>query len=167
MYPVIFGEEKRKKDKGKLEYKGKYINKLIKFYGKYKHVLGVLIVMGVVGYLSLFVYRTDIRVAMNSTRDCSVQKISEGKLRVKNDTKEITQGFTIDEDLIGVSVGFFRDTYKENQQGNIHATVIKNGTETISDYNIQLSEISNQIFWQQLLSDPTFGHLRMGSLRIF
>ncbi len=153
MYPVIFGEEKRKKDKGKLEYKGKYINKLIKFYGKYKHVLGVLIVMGVVGYLSLFVYRTDIRVAMNSTRDCSVQKISEGKLRVKNDTKEITQGFTIDEDLIGVSVGFFRDTYKENQQGNIHATVIKNGTETISDYNIQLSEISNGFWWKIMFDE--------------
>lgn len=152
IYPIIFGEEKGKKEKGKSNYKGKYLNRLSIFYGKYKHILGLLIVVGIVGYLSLIVYRTDIRVAMNSTQDCSVQKISDGKIKIKENIKEIAQQFTIEEELIGISVGFFMDVYEGDRQGNIHATVIKNDREIISDYNINLSEISNGFWWKIMFS---------------
>lgn len=156
MYPVVFGKEKGKKEKGKSTYKGKYRNKLYTFYVKYKHVIGLLIVVGIVGYLSLVVYRSDIRVAMNGTKDCTVQKIADGSIKIKKNTKEITQEFTLEEDLIGLSVGFFMDHPIDQRQGSVHATILRNGTEIVGDYYIQMSEITNGFWWKMMFQEKEY-----------
>lgn len=147
LYPVIFVE----KEKGKKELAfgqpriGKWIEKI---WETYKQWIGLFLVFMIGMGCMLYVYRTDLRVAMNTTQDVDITEVGSGKLRITDKVSEITQKFTTDSSqLIGVSPAFYVEE-DSDRSGRIEAWVYKGEQQEIAHATLDASEITNGFYWK-------------------
>lgn len=146
MYSVVFIEP----GKGQMAKKPwKLQEKLVTFWEKYHNVIAILAIFLVLAYGSIYVYRTDIRVAMNTTKDAVITSVGTGKIKITQDVNKITQEFvTSEEELIGISPAFFMENPAADRTGIIEAVVLRNGETEIARTTIHVSEIENGFSWK-------------------
>lgn len=148
MYSVVFAEEKQEK-KVKSNSNKKITEMIGSLWKKYYNLIGIVLVFVSMTYAALYVYRTDIRTSMNSTRDGVITSVGTGKIEVTEEVKEISQEFTTtEEELIGVSPAFYMENPLSSRTGKIEAVVLRNGQEEIAKTSVDISEISNGFSWK-------------------
>lgn len=129
--------------------KHKLLNKLPEIWEKYGKFIGLVLVFVGTLYATVYVYRTDIRVSMNTTKDSIISSVGAGKIEITEDVQKITQKFTTTEtELIGISPWFFMENPMEGRSGKIHAVVLKDDQVEIANTTIDVSEISNGFSWK-------------------
>lgn len=149
LYSITYMEENAPKPK-----KMKLLSKLQKVWNKHHNLLGMAIVLFAGLYASLYVYRTDIRMAMNTTNDVVISSVGTGKINISDSVKTITQEFTTTEpELIGISPAFFMENPAADRSGMIEAVVYKNHQTEIARTNIDLSEIDNGFSWKIMFTE--------------
>lgn len=146
MYSVVFIEPVKGhvvKQPQKLQ------EKAMRFWEKYHNVIAIAIVFLVLAYGSVYIYRTDVRVAMNTTKDSVITSVGTGKIKITKDVKKITQEFTTtEEELIGISPAFFMENPVAGRSGKIEAVVVRQGETEIARTTIDVSEIDNGFSWK-------------------
>lgn len=148
LYPIVFVE--REKGKKELAFGQPQILKWIsRLWENYKQWLGLILVLIVGMGCTLYVYRTDLRVAMNTTQDVDIVAVGSGKLKITDKVSEITQKFTTDSSqLIGISPAFYVEKEDADRSGVIEAWVYKEKQQEIAHATIDASEISNGFYWK-------------------
>ncbi len=150
LYSVIFMEGKNTPKPKKI----KLFSKLQKLWNKHHSLIGIAIVLLLALYSSIYVYRTDIRVAMNTTKDAEISSVGTGKISISSKVKTITQDFTTtQQELIGISPAFYMDNPEADRTGVIEAVVWKNHQTEIARTTIDVSEIDNGFSWKIMFSE--------------
>lgn len=150
LYSVTFAEKKEfvKKKKRKT---GTLISNIWK---QYRNFIGLGIVLLVGLYSSVYVYRTDIRTSMNTTKDVVISSVGTGKIRISDKVKVVTQDFTTTErEFIGISPAFFMDNPASDRSGMVEAVVWKNHETEVARATIDLSEIDNGFRWKIMFDE--------------
>lgn len=145
LYSCAFAEGKNgaKTDKNKL------FGWLKRIWEKYHSLIGMAVVLFFVLYGSVYVYRTDIRTAMNSTKDVVITSVGSGKINISGKVKSISQDFvTEEEELLGISPAFYMENPEADRSGCIEAVVLKNHQTEIVRTSIDISEINNGFNWK-------------------
>lgn len=145
LYSVVFIEEK----KVSKQKKAKLLSVFQEIWKKYHNLIGIAAVFFVAMYSSVYVYRTDIRTSMNTTKDAVVSSVGTGKISISGKVKTITQDFTTTEQqMIGISPAFFVENPSVDRTGVIEAVVWKNHQTEIARTTIDVSEIDNGFRWK-------------------
>jgi uncharacterized membrane protein len=150
LYSITFMEGKSTPKPKKL----KLLSNLQKIWDKHHNLIGMALVLFVTLYGCLYVYRTDIRVAMNTTNDVVISSVGTGKINISDKVKTITQEFTTTEqELIGISPAFFMENPAADRNGAIEAVVYKNNQTEIARTTIDISEIDNGFSWKIMFAE--------------
>lgn len=145
LYSAVFIEGKNTPKPKKV----KLFSRLQKMWNMHHNFIGIVIVTLISLYSSIYVYRTDIRVAMNTTKDAVITSVGIGKINISSKVKSITQDFTTTEqELIGISPSFYMDNPEADRTGVIEAVVWKNHQTEIARTTIDVSEIDNGFSWK-------------------
>lgn len=145
LYSAVFIEGKNTPKPKKV----KLFSRLQKMWNMHHNFIGIVIVTLISLYSSIYVYRTDIRVAMNTTKDAVIASVGIGKINISSKVKSITQDFTTTEqELIGISPSFYMDNPEADRTGVIEAVVWKNHQTEIARTTIDVSEIDNGFSWK-------------------
>lgn len=152
LYPVIFME----RVKGTAEPVSvipRLLKPISRLWEKYKQWFGVFLVFVIVAGCVVYVYRTDIRVAMNTTEDITITAVGSGKLKLTNKIQEVRQEFVTDsKELLGVSPAFYMENEEAGRTGVIEAVVYEGSDREIARSSIDISEISNGFYWKIMFS---------------
>lgn len=150
LYSITFMEGKNTPKPKKI----KILSSLQKIWDKRHNLIGMALVLFVTLYGCLYVYRTDIRVAMNTTNDVVISSVGTGKINISDKVKTITQEFTTTEqELIGISPAFFMENPAADRTGAIEAVVYKNNQTEIARATIDISEIDNGFSWKIMFAE--------------
>lgn len=145
LYSVVFFEEKSTPKKKKIQ----LLPRLQKIWNKYHSLLGIAVVLFLALYSSIYVYRTDIRTSMNTTKDAVISTVGTGKINISEKVETITQDFTTTEqEMIGISPAFYMGNPTGDRTGVIEAVVWKNHDIEIARTAIDVSEIDNGFHWK-------------------
>ncbi len=126
MFFLVYGKKSEPEQKKSVRKEGslqKLWKKLAESYQRYRLWIGMGFLLFLVGLIFLYVYDGQIRKAMNSTHRVVVMKDNNKLLPVTEDSKELVQYYTTEEDtLVGLGV---RMDLGENfvPEGTIYAQV--------------------------------------------
>ncbi|MBQ2800710.1 MAG: DUF2142 domain-containing protein [Lachnospiraceae bacterium] len=150
LYSSVFIEEKSTPKTKKI----KSLSNFQKIWDKHHNLIGMFLVLFVGLYGCLYVYRTDIRVAMNTTNDVVISAVGTGKIKISDNVKKIKQDFTTTEqELIGISPSFYMENPAVDRAGVIEAVVWKNNQKEIARTTIDVSEIDNGFSWKIIFAE--------------
>ena len=150
VYSSVFIEEKSTPKTKKI----KLLSNFQKIWDKHHNLIGMFLVLFVGLYGCLYVYRTDIRVAMNTTNDVVISAVGTGKIKISDNVKKIKQDFTTTEqELIGISPSFYMENPAVDRAGVIEAVVWKNNQKEIARTTIDVSEIDNGFSWKIIFAE--------------